>query len=192
MVKRSVTTGLVAAAAVIAAGATAHALQPPPQAYPPGTPYTPYPRNIAAPNSTGQNLTAPAYQIPPTPPQPLRRDQISAILATLKDAESHGFRAGEFYPENLDAQVYASDPTFRSQGEQILRANIIRYARAQHGLRITNWPKNWAMKPPPYDAENDFNLAVKEDRVSQWIDGLAPPFDQSSIIDIAPINQLGG
>jgi murein L,D-transpeptidase YcbB/YkuD len=130
-------------------------------------------------NSLGPGQAPPpSYPVPRTPAQPLRPDQVAAILAALKGAETEGFRAGEFYPANLDAQVYAGDPTFRAQGEALLRANIIRYARAQHGLRIVNWPKNWAMKPPPYDAENDFNLAVKEDRVVEWIDGLPPPFDR--------------
>lgn len=108
----------------------------------------------------------------------LRPDQVSLILATLKDAETHGFRAGEFYPANLDAQVYASDPTFRAQGEALLRTMIIRYARAQHGLRITNWPKNWAMRPAPYDAESDFNFAVQQDRLGPWLESLPPPFDR--------------
>jgi len=144
------------------------------------------------PNSTGPaNTTGPGYpytappQAQAVPSQPLRRDQVSVVLAALKEAETHGFRAGEFYPANLEAEVYAADPTFHAQGDALLRTMIIRYARAQHGLRITNWPKNWAMKPAPYDAENDFNLAVQQDRVAQWIDSLPPPFDRYRLLRTA-------
>lgn len=175
MTRRS-NIAVMAAALLVTAGVGAAACA--------SQPYPSYPLGTS--NSTGfGNTTAPALAVPTSPAplpivpvQPLRRDQVSVILAVLKDAESQGFRAGEFYPADLDAEVYAQDPTFRAQGEALLRANMIRYARAQHGLRIVNWPKNWAMKPPPYDAENEFNAAVRDDRVAQWIDGLAPPFDR--------------
>ncbi|MFV4677413.1 hypothetical protein ACNJU9_21625, partial [Mycobacterium tuberculosis] len=64
-------------------------------------------------------------------------------------------------------------------------AGILRYARAQHGLRITNWPKNWALRPAPYDAEADFNFAVAQDRVAQWIETLPPPFDRYRLLRTA-------
>ncbi len=162
MSRRSHIAGWITAAAVMGLTAGAQASQP----------------NVPS-NTTGP---AALYPSPAVPPQPLRRDQVSVILATLKEAETHGFRAGEFYPADLEAEVYAADPTFRAQGDALLRSMIVRYARAQHGLRITNWPKNWAMKPPPYDAETEFNLAVQQDRVSQWIDSLPPPFDRYRLL----------
>ncbi|MFX8813291.1 hypothetical protein ABTM61_20395, partial [Acinetobacter baumannii] len=67
----------------------------------------------------------------------------------------------------------------------MLRNAVVRYARAQHGLRITSWPKNWALRPAAYDAENDFNLAVQQDRVTQWLDSLPPPFDRYRLLKAA-------
>lgn len=173
--------GMMAVAGVLAGPALAHAAQP----------FGNTVQNATAPNSTGQNTTgpaaAPAIPAPPRiPAQPLRRDQVSVIMATLKGAETHGFRPGEFYPSNLESLLASSDASQRGQGDALLRVSMIRYARAQHGLRITNWPKNWAsMKPAAYDAENDFNLAVQQDRVAQWIDSLAPPFDRYRLLRTA-------
>ncbi len=170
MARPLILAGLVMAAALTAAPLRAQAGQP---GGPPPIPGTP-----TAGNST-PIVPAPPLPIyvPSVPAQPLRRDQVSVILATLKDAETHGFRSGEFYPANLETLL--ADPGQRAQGDALLRANIIRYARAQHGLRIVNWPKNWAaMKPAAYDAESDFNLAVQQDRVAQWVETLPPPFDR--------------
>ncbi len=164
MVQRLIRAGWAAVAVLSAAPLAAHAAQPG------SVSVSPAPTAGVAPS---------LYQTPRVPPQPLRRDQVSVIMATLKDAESHGFKATEFYPASLDTLLYASDPGQRTQGDALLRASIIRYARAQHGLRLNNWPKNWAsMKPAAYDAENDFNLAVQQDRVAQWIESLPPPFDR--------------
>jgi murein L,D-transpeptidase YcbB/YkuD len=135
------------------------------------------------------NATGPTPYVPPQPapipPQPLRRDQVATILATLKDAESHGFVAGEFLPAELEPLLSSANPADRARGETLLRASIIRYARAQHGLRITNWPKNWALRPAPYDAEADFNFAVSQDRLGPWIDTLPPPFDRYRLLKTA-------
>jgi len=170
--RRSDTAAFLSAAALSAVlAATAHAEQPN-STGPSNPPVAGYP-------------SAPSYKPPQTPPPPLRPDQVALILASLKEAETHGFRAGEFYPANLEAEVYASDPTFRAQGESLMRTLILRYARAQHGLRITNWPKNWAMKPPPYEAESEFNYAVQQDRLAQWIDSLPPPFDRYRLLRAA-------
>lgn len=144
---------------------------------------------VAAPNTTS-NVTAaaPAPMAPPRvmiPAQPLRRDQIAAIVAVLKDGESHGFRPTEFYAPEVETLVFSPDAAERARGDAMLRNAAIRYARAQHGLRITNWPKNWALRPGPYDGENDFNLAVQQDRVTQWLDSLPPPFDRYRLLKTA-------
>ncbi|MDP9103582.1 MAG: L,D-transpeptidase family protein, partial [Pseudomonadota bacterium] len=106
------------------------------------------------------------------------------ILATLQDAESHGFRPGEFLPPELSSLMSSPNPADRARGDTLLRA-YIRYARAQHGLRISNWPKNWALRPAPYDAEADFNFAVSQDRLAQWIETLPPPFDRYRLLKAA-------
>ena len=134
-----------------------------------------------APRTHGSGCANPA----PIPPQPLRRDQIDLIVKTLQDAESHGFRQGEFMPANLLTLMASKDPADRRSGDALLRATIVRYTRAQHGLRITNWPKNWALRPAPYDAEADFNFAVAQDKLAGWIDTLPPPFDRYRVLRAA-------
>ena len=153
------------AAALTAGAASAH-----------GRPLVSGPNTAAAPIAPVQ---------PSIPPQPLRRDQIALLAQVLKDAEADGFRPNEFAPANLDALLTSQDQSERLRGEALLRAGIIRYARAQHGLRITNWPKNWALRPAPYDAEADFNFAVSRDRVQPWLDSLAPPFDRYRLLKAA-------
>ncbi len=129
---------------------------------------------------------APSSALPPSPPpQPLRRDQVDLIVKTLQEAETHGFRQGEFLPANLLTLMASKDPADRRSGDALLRATIVRYARAQHGLRITNWPKNWALRPAPYDAEADFNFAVAQDKLASWIDTLPPPFDRYRVLRTA-------
>lgn len=148
----------------------------------PGTPpFNPLnPGNATAPAAPGAIPAAPGV-----PPQPLRRDQTALLLQTLKDAEADGFRPNEFAPANLDTLLASADPSERARGDALLRAGIIRYARAQHGLRITNWPKNWALRPAPYDAEADFNFAVSHDRLQTWLDSLPPPFDRYRLLKAA-------
>ena len=121
----------------------------------------------------------------PVPPQPLRRDQIDLVVKTLQEAETHGFRQGEFLPANLLTLMASKDPAERRAGDALLRATIIRYARAQRGLRITNWPKNWALRPTPYDVEADFNFAVAQDKLASWVDTLPPPFDRYRVLRTA-------
>lgn len=129
---------------------------------------------------------APALPPPaPIPPQPLRREQVDLIVKTLQEAETHGFRQGEFMPANLLTLMASKDPAERLRGDSLLRATIIRYARAQHGLRITAWPKNWSLRPLPYDAEADFNFAAAQDRLGPWIETLPPPFDRYRVLRTA-------
>jgi murein L,D-transpeptidase YcbB/YkuD len=158
---------LTLAAALCVAG-VAHAVQPPPVVA------------VAAPTPPPARVMIPA--------QPLRRDQIAAIVAVLKDAESHGFRPAEFFSPEIESLAFSNDAADHARGEAMLRNAAIRYARAQHGLRITNWPKNWALRPGPYDAENDFNLAVQQDRVTQWLESLPPPFDRYRLLKTALVH----
>jgi murein L,D-transpeptidase YcbB/YkuD len=177
MTRRSIDAGWMLAATLFAAPIAVHAATGQPGARP------------APPPPATSNATGPApyvgSQAAAIPPQPLRRDQISTILATLQDAESHGFRPGEFLPPELSSLMASANPADRARGDTLLRASMIRYARAQHGLRITNWPKNWALRPAPYDAEADFNFAVSQDRLAQWIETLPPPFDRYRLLKAA-------
>jgi murein L,D-transpeptidase YcbB/YkuD len=138
---------------------------------------------LAAPLTAHAQLfgAPPPQPLQPAPPLPnFRSDQIGLLMQTLQDAPSHGFKQNEFLPPNLDGLLRSSDPSDRQRGAMMLRASIIAYARAQHGLRIplSQFPKNWGMRPGPYDAEAEFNFALREDRLAKWLDGLPPPFDR--------------
>lgn len=161
----------LALAGTVAAATIAHAAQP----------------QAAAPPTSNATGPGPVTVVPRVmvPAQPLRRDQTAAIVAVLKDAESHGFRPGEFWSPDIETRSFSGDAGERQRGEAMLRNAVVRYARAQHGLRIITWPKNWALRPAPYDAENDFNLAVQQDRVTQWLDSLPPPFDRYLLLKAA-------
>jgi murein L,D-transpeptidase YcbB/YkuD len=114
------------------------------------------------------------------PAQPLRSDQIALLMQTLADVPSHGFDADVFMPAGLDALLRSPSIAERKQGAVLLRATIVAYAKAQHGgrLPVDAFLKNWGMRPSPYNAEAEFNFALSQDRLPQWLDSLAPPFDR--------------
>jgi murein L,D-transpeptidase YcbB/YkuD len=117
---------------------------------------------------------------PPDGRSLLRADQVTLLVQTLSEVEADGFRRGEFTPAGLEDRLRSQDPAEREEGESQLRAAVVAYARAQHGLRLaaSAFDKNWGMRPGPYDADADFNFALAQDRLPQWLDGLAPPFDR--------------
>jgi murein L,D-transpeptidase YcbB/YkuD len=130
------------------------------------------------------NADAQATQTSPSAslasPPSFRSDQIALLMQTLRDAETHGFRRDEFLPPDLDGLLRSASAQDRQRGAGMLKASIIAYARAQHGLRLPTsaFQKNWGMRPGPYDAESEFNFALAQDRLSPWLDALPPPFDR--------------
>jgi murein L,D-transpeptidase YcbB/YkuD len=54
---------------------------------------------------------------------------------------------------------------------------VVRYAEAQHGLRLPagQWPAEWAIRPAPYDAKAALRTAEAEGRVTAWLAELPPP-----------------
>jgi murein L,D-transpeptidase YcbB/YkuD len=124
---------------------------------------------------------APEAAVPvPAPVPPLRSDQIALLMQTLADAPSHGFGQDEFMPAGLDALLRSASAAERKQGAVMLRAAIVAYAKAQHGGRLpaSAFQKNWGLHPGPYNAEAEFNFALTQDRLPQWLDSLPPPFDR--------------
>jgi murein L,D-transpeptidase YcbB/YkuD len=120
------------------------------------------------------------FPAPIAPPPTFRSDQIALLMQTLRDAETHGFRHDEFLPADLDGLLRSANPQDRQRGAMMLKAAVLAYARAQHGLRLppSAFQKNWGMRPVPYDPEIDFNVALSQDRMPSWLDTLPPPFDR--------------
>ncbi len=140
--------------------------------------------SLASSASSLQAQTAP----PLTPGAPtataalpvFRSDQIALLMQTLGDAETQGFSHNEFTPPGLDALLRSPNPTDRQRAALLLKSAILAYAKAQHGGRLpaSMFQKNWGMRPAPYDPELEFNFALAQDRLPQWLDTLAPPFDR--------------
>ncbi len=126
------------------------------------------------------DATPPPVLSTPISAPALRGDQIALLMQTLADAPSHGFGRDEFMPQGLDSLLRASSVADRQRGALLLKSAIVAYAKAQHGGRLppSSFLKNWGMRPAHYDAEADFNFALVQDRLPQWLDSLAPPFDR--------------
>jgi len=135
------------------------------------------PADAAAPAASSPQAAAPVS--PPTLLiQPFRPDQLELVLKTLDEAESHGFAPGAYSTEAARRLLASRDEAERAQGDALLRRVLVAYAKAQHGDRIlqVKAPADWALKPPPYDAEAALTAALAENKLGAWLDSLAPPF----------------
>jgi murein L,D-transpeptidase YcbB/YkuD len=122
-------------------------------------------------------LTQAGAQATDAPPAALiGADDAAILLKTLADAPSQGFGVNEFDPGPAEVELKSPDPAVRRQGQARLESAVIAYARAQHGGRIKDrFPDNWAIRPAPYDARADFEAALAERRVAEWVATLPPP-----------------
>lgn len=122
-------------------------------------------------------------------PQPasvtLTAEQRVLLFQALSSAEDDGFTRNEFASADLGDLLNSRDRGEIARGQEQLVAGVIRYARAQHGMRSfhgDDWPKEWALRPQPYDAERDFAFAVRENKVQEWLNGLPPPFARYRVL----------
>jgi murein L,D-transpeptidase YcbB/YkuD len=103
-------------------------------------------------------------------------EDAAILLSTLSNAPSQGFEANEFDPAPAAALLGSADPVLHSRGEQLLAAAAVAYARAQHGERLEGrFPGNWAIRPAAYDGTADFNAALEDHRIADWVATLPPP-----------------
>ena len=111
-------------------------------------------------------------------PAGLSSADIDIMVATLLDAESHGFRHGEFISDSLGQAIaaHAFSPA-AAQGE--LKAAILAYARAQRGQRLalSRFLADWSVRPAPYDPTPGFQTALASGGLQAWIDDLPPRYD---------------
>jgi len=167
--RRELSFGLAAVATLAPLAAAAQTAAPKPQS--------------AAPSAPPANHPAPTQSAAPKPPAPsaaelaahLQPDQRATLTRALADAESHGFGHAEFMPED-------------KSGDEALVAAVIAYARAQHGGRITDWPKDWALRPASYDAERELAFALHQNNLQAWLDSLPPPFERYRALRTALVN----
>ena len=110
--------------------------------------------------------------------QPFTSSQAQAILQTLAHASDQGFNPAAFGDVQRIQQLLASSDAGQSaQGQHLLRAAVLKYARAQHGLGLpTNrFPKEWGIRPAAYDADLDLRTAQGANRIEDWLKSLPPP-----------------
>jgi murein L,D-transpeptidase YcbB/YkuD len=108
----------------------------------------------------------------------LQPDQLALVLKALAEAESHGFRRGEFGAADIAERFASSDPEVRAQAAVQVGPAIVRYAQAQRGQRIAGkFLADWGVRPEPYDAPAAFAQAVAADKVGEWLASLPPPYE---------------
>ena len=114
----------------------------------------------------------PAGAVSATPA--LRADQAELLLKMLADAPSHGFAPTEFPAAELADRVREGDRAAYPR----LRAGALSYARAQHGGRLSldQFDHMWGLHPAAYDAAGEFDAALRDDRLAEWIAAQPPPF----------------
>lgn len=111
----------------------------------------------------------------PANAQALSDADTEALLAVLDAAGGQGLPRMGF--DTGQAKALLAALATRAAGQARLAALAISYASAQHGQRLTaaRFPSNWAIRPPPYDAERDFALARDSGRLAAWAAALPPP-----------------
>lgn len=102
----------------------------------------------------------------------LARADAKYALEVLDRAHEHGFTPGSFRMREVRQAIDARDP----RAGALLRAAIVEYARAQHGLAIPrkSRPAAWGTAPREYDAAAELDAALKAGRFRDWLDAQPP------------------
>lgn len=110
---------------------------------------------------------------PKKPASRLAHDDAKYAIRVLDRAPEQGFAPGSFHIREIHAAEDRRDPAVSA----LLRAAVIEYARAQHGLSIParSRPAAWGAAPPAYDAAAELDAALNQRRFRSWLDGQPPP-----------------
>jgi murein L,D-transpeptidase YcbB/YkuD len=108
----------------------------------------------------------------------LKPDQIVLLRQALDQASVHGFPDKAFIPASLDPLLRSADPVARARGAALLKTSILRYASAVHRgrLALSDFDDEWGMRPAAYDPKPDFDAAVAQNHVAEWLASLPPPY----------------
>ena len=135
-----------------------------------------------APQPTAPTATQPATSATLAPENaPFTSAQARSMLQTLSRASDQGFAPAAFGDVQLiGGLISASDPGKAAQGQRLLRAAVLKYARAQHGLGLPTgqFPKEWGIRPARYEASLDLRAAQGANRIDDWLKALPPPHDR--------------
>jgi murein L,D-transpeptidase YcbB/YkuD len=105
----------------------------------------------------------PAPAAPPVAIPLLSAKQIAVAVKALNEADTHGL------PRQ---KMSEGDPP-----EQVTAA-LLRYARQLHVGRLApdEFPKDWGVRPGPYDPRPALARAVTDDKLGAWLASLPPPY----------------
>jgi murein L,D-transpeptidase YcbB/YkuD len=97
--------------------------------------------------------------------------EIALGLAALQAAPQHGFPAGRFHVQRIEQLLRSASRGDRAEGAREMRAALVDYARAQHGLTIPKsaFPRDWGLKPAAYDAEGTLSAALQDGDLKGWL-----------------------
>ena len=128
----------------------------------------------------GPSAPAPPANLAPEN-APFTSAQAQAILQTLSHAADQGFAPAAFGDvQQTGGLIASSDPAAAARGQHLLRAAVLKYARAQHGfgLPTDQFPKEWGIRPARFDADLDLRAAQGSNRIDAWLAALPPPSDR--------------
>lgn len=99
----------------------------------------------------------------------------TALLGEAKGAVSLGPVQSALVGAAVKAAADQGLPADRFPADTAAAA--VALASAQHGGRapVSAFPRDWAIRPAPYDAAGEFARAVASDHLGAWLDNLAPP-----------------
>lgn len=136
--------------------------------------------------------TAAAPPATPLPPPFRGRDAERAIEA-MKAAADHGISAKRFQTDRIAAMLASSSAAEQAEGERLLRATVVDYARAHHGMTVPAgaWPRDWGSRPT-YDAEAELNAAIRAGTLKDWLENLPPKSPTYQALQAAYVAYLKG
>ncbi|QIG79770.1 L,D-transpeptidase family protein [Stakelama tenebrarum] len=160
------------ALSVLALGALPAAAQQTPSPAPRPSPTPAHPTPTPAPTA------APTPIVQPLPGQEGAASTAAPIalptLGPAQEAELAGLLRERYVTQGLR---YSEPPLLPERGPELVRA-ALDYAQAVRTGRLApeDFQSDWGLRPTPYDPLPDFAAAVREDRLSQWIRSLPPPY----------------
>ncbi len=140
-----------------------------------------------------QTAATPKAPPAPPPPPPFSAEDAARALDALKHAPEQGFSAARFNTAEIGQKLDAADIARRAEGQRLLRAAVLDYARAQHGLTIPvgALPKAWNQRPSRYDAAAELDGALRTRTVQSWLDGLPPQTPEYHALQAAYVEAIG-
>ncbi|MDB5446482.1 MAG: hypothetical protein JWQ97_1799 [Phenylobacterium sp.] len=122
----------------------------------------------------------------------LKGGDVDLALQTLKAAPEHGFSADRFHAPRIEQLLQSHSPGDKAQAVQELRAALVDYGRAEHGLSIPMcaFPHDWGLKPASYDAEGTLTQALRAGGLKAWLASQPTPLPAYQALQKAYVSYL--